>query len=58
MHFKKKIGITKTIDYGFGQTSPLPLPFTHHIGALLMKPNLKIFINYVKFSAIQDTKDA
>ena len=53
MHFEKKIGITKTIDYGFGQTSPLPLP-----GALLMKPNLKIFINYVKFSAIQDTKDA
>ena len=41
MHFEKKNGATKILDYAFGQTSSLLLPFTR-IRTLLIEPNLKI----------------
>ena len=61
----EKNGATKTIDYAFGQTSPLSLPLTR-IRTLSREPNLKMptilfILHYIRYkgrvkSQIRDSK--
>ena len=65
MHFFEKNGVTKTIDYPFGQISTFPLAVTR-MRTLSMEPNMKestvlFLLRYIRYkgrlkSQILDSK--